>query len=256
MRRTVLVGMAAGVVVLLLVWYFALFSPLAKDLGDTHKKLTAGRQTRQDLRATVARLEELSANAPKQQALLRALNGAVPETPDLAGFILSANEIAAASGIDWLSVSPTPPAASAAGGPSTISMTIQIQGGYYQVLDYLNRFEGLGRLVIVDGVNVSAKTASAAGTGATGATGASGATGATGAAPSPSSSSSSAAPDLSVTLNARMFTRAAPLSTTPGSPTAPGGGGGSGSTTPTTAPGTTPTTAPAGTTPTTRAGST
>ena len=53
--------------------------------------------------AAVARLRELDRNRPQLEADLRALNAAIPATPDLGTFILSANEIAAA--IDALQTS-------------------------------------------------------------------------------------------------------------------------------------------------------
>ena len=56
------------------------------------------------------------------------------------------------SGIDWLSVSPSVAQAGTT-GVSVIPLTISIKGGFFQVLDYLNRLEDLGRLVIVDAIN-------------------------------------------------------------------------------------------------------
>ena len=119
----------------------------------------------------------------------------MPASADLDGFILSANQIAVKSGIDWLSVSPSVAQAGTT-GPSVIPLSIQIKGGFFQVLDYLNRLEAMGRLVIVDGINISSATSS---------------TGAAATGP----------PNLSVTLTARMFTRAAPA---PAAGTAPAPG--------------------------------
>ena len=43
-------------------------------------------------------------------------------------------------------------------GPSVIPLSIQIKGGFFQVLDYLNRLEDMGRLVIVDAHQRSPRT--------------------------------------------------------------------------------------------------
>lgn len=207
MKRGVVLGLAAGAVVVVLGWYFLLFAPLSSDVDSTHSKVAEAKRQTLELKATVSRLEGLSANAPQQQATLRRLNAAIPATPDLADFILQANRIAAESGIDWLSVSPAPPAATAGGTNSTIALSMQIEGGFFQVLDYLNRLEDLERLVVVDGVNISASTA--------GSTTASGAT---------ASVTATGAPTLAVTLTGRMFTRtvvATATPTTPGAPAAP-----------------------------------
>jgi Tfp pilus assembly protein PilO len=229
-KRSVLIGCAVGAVVVILLWYFLLFAPASKDLDDTRDQVSSLQSQNQELENTIRQLKELSRNSVEQQAKLRTLRAAIPSTPDLGEFILQANEIASASGIDWLSIAPTPPAAGTAGGPtSTIAISMQIQGQFSAVLDYLTRLEDLERLVVVDTVNLSA------GSGAGGA-GASGATG--------SAASVTGAPDLSVTITGRMFSDAAPAAApgSAGTPAAPGGSTATtpGATTPTTVPSTTP----------------
>jgi Tfp pilus assembly protein PilO len=219
-KRGVLIGAIAGAVVLILLWYFVLFSPTSSDLSDTRGQVAAAQSQKQELENTIAHLKELSANAAQQQASLRTLRAAVPPTPDLGAFILQANDIATSTGIDWLSIAPTPPTATVGPGPtSTIGLSMQISGGFFEVLDYLNHLEDLERVVVVDTINVAAAGADSGSTGA--GTGSSGSTGA----------SSGGAPDLNVTLTGRMFTNAAPAPVA-GSPTTPGT-----ATTPTTTPG-------------------
>ena len=211
MKRGLLIGLIVGGLAIVLLWYLVLFSPTSKDLDDTKSQVTAAEAQKQDLAATVHRLQGLAKNAPQQQATLRRLNAAVPATPELAAFIIQANQIATESGIDWLAISPAPPAAGASGA-SVIAVSIQVQGGFFQVLDYLNRLEDLERLVVVDNVNISAggsATATAAGAPA-------------------ATTSASGSPDLSVTLAGRMFTRQAPAAVpgaapvpTPTTPTTP-----------------------------------
>ena len=229
MKRGVLIGVIAGALVLILLWYFVLFSPTSSDLSTTRKQVADAQSQKQALENTIAQLKELSANAAQQQASLRTLRAAIPPTPDLGAFILQANDIATASGIDWLSISPSAPTATVGAGPtSTISLSMQVSGGFFQVLDYLNRLEGIERIVIVDTINVTA-----AGTGSsTGSSGTTGATGSTSTGDTTGDSSSGGAPDLNVTLTGRMFTGAEPAPVA-GSSTTPG----IGTTTPSTTPG-------------------
>jgi Tfp pilus assembly protein PilO len=225
MKRGMLIGIAAGGVVLILLWYFLLFSPTSSDLNDTRDQVSEAQHQKQELENTVRRLKDLSRNAPQQEADLRTLKAAVPDNPDLGEFILQANEIATASGVDWLAITPSPPVASTGSGPnSTIGLSIQVEGGFFQVLDYLNRLEDLDRLVIVDSVSIS-----------TGGSGSSTGSSASSTGSTDTSGSSSSDPTLSVTLTGRMFTNAeaAPVA---GSST---GSSSSGTTTPTT-PSTTP----------------
>ena len=236
MKRGLLIGLIAGGVVLVLLWYLVLFAPTSSDLDDTRGQVAQAQSQRQQLEDEIRQLKELSRNAAQQQATLRTLRAAVPPTPDLASFILQANDIATAAGIDWLSIAPTPPTASAAGGPAgTIALSMQVDGGFFEVLDYLNRLESMERLVLVDTIDVSA---AGAGTGAT-SSGASGSSSTTGGS---SSDSTGGAPDLSVTLAGRMFTSAAPTPVPGSTP---------GATTPSTPGATTPSTTPGATTPTT-----
>jgi Tfp pilus assembly protein PilO len=179
--RAVALGVLVTVVVLL-VWNLLIFAPKGRSLSSAKKDTQAAQQTGATLQATLTRLEDISKNGPAIAAQLDKLSAAVPAAPDLDGFILSANQIAVTSGIDWLAVSPTV-AQAGNNGVSTIPLGIQIKGGFFQVLDYLNRFEDMGRLVIIDGINITNAQSSA---------------------------SSSGPPVLSVTLTARMFTRAAP----------------------------------------------
>jgi Tfp pilus assembly protein PilO len=199
--RVVVVGVLLTVVVVL-IWNIAIFSPRGKKLNDAKKQAQAAQQLEPGLQATLARLKQISENGPEIAAQLDTLNAAVPASPDLDGFILSANQIAVRAGIDWLSVSPSVVQAGTS-GPSVIPLSVQIKGGFFQVLDYLNRLEDLGRLVIVDSINTTA----------------SGTAGVSG------------PPTLSVTLSGRMFTRAAPAPA-PGTVSAPGAATGTGTTPP------------------------
>jgi Tfp pilus assembly protein PilO len=200
--RVVILGVLLTVVVVL-IWNIAIFAPRGRKLSDAKHKAQAAQQLEPALQATLTRLQQISKNGPEIAAQLDTLNAAVPDSPDLDGFILSANQIAVQAGIDWLSVSPSVVQAGTT-GPSVIPLSVQIKGGFFQVLDYLNRLEDMGRLVIVDAINA-----------ATGGT----------------SADSTGPPTLSVTLTARMFTRAAPAPAAGSSP-APGPAAGTSSSTP------------------------
>jgi Tfp pilus assembly protein PilO len=204
MRARVLLASVLGVIVLLLLWNAVLFSPAGKDVDKAKARVEQANQDHTQLVAEKARAEKTHADLPALRARLARLQAAVPSTPDLEGFLRAAFDVKVKSGVDWVSIQPAEPAPGV--GPSEIKMTIVVRGGFFQVLDYLNRFEDpttMPRLVVVDGINLTASS----GTGTTG-TGTSG------------GSSTSGAPNLNVTLNARMFTQAAPTapSTSGGTP--------------------------------------
>jgi Tfp pilus assembly protein PilO len=240
-RRVIIAAVIASVVVLL-GWYFILWSPAKSDLTKAEDRTEAAEQQERSLEQAISRLRSAQRNEPLLRAQLETLRTAIPDVPNLAQFILDTNDAAARSGIDFISIAPSEPRA-AAGTPATttttragnttttrrdrpttsttvravapaeIAIALQIQGGYFPVLDFLNRLDAMPRLVVIDSINVSVDAATTR---------------------------------LSVALNTRMFTRAVPA----------GFAGAAATTTTTAAPagGATTTTAAGGATTTTAAG--
>ena len=187
-RRALAIGAGAAVVVLVL-WYLAFWKPRDRALDQAGERRQAAEQQESQLRSEIARLRGAQAQEPARRARLEALRTAIPDEPNLAQFILDANEAANRAGIDFISIAPSLPAAPAAapggatpttapagGGPTATTTTtppagappaqaarpaevrlnLQISGGYFQVLDFLNRLDDLPRLVVSDSVNVTA----------------------------------------------------------------------------------------------------
>lgn len=162
-RRTLLIGVGAALAVLI-IWYLLLWSPRSKAIDSAKERRAAADQQAQELRAELAQLQQAKANEAATRARIEELRQAIPEEPNLAQFILDTNDAATRSGIEFLSIAPTPPAAPtpAAGGapappnaPSQITLSISITGGYFQVLDFVNRLNDLTRIVVIDGISVS-----------------------------------------------------------------------------------------------------
>ena len=238
-RRALIVGAAAAVVVLLL-WYFVFWSPRGRELDRARQRRQAAEQQAAQLRTEIARLRGAQSQEPAKRARLEALRQAIPDEPNLAQFIFDANDAATRAGIDFISIAPQlPAAATPAGGattttapagggtttttaapaggtgaagagvrPAEVRLSLQIKGGYFQVLDFLNRLDDLSRLVVNDALTVTADQSAR----------------------------------LSVSLTSRMFTRTVPAAYAAVGGGAAGGGGAPGGGPATTAP---PTTAPA-----------
>ncbi|MFP5377623.1 MAG: hypothetical protein ACLGIO_12695 [Acidimicrobiia bacterium] len=177
-RRTMIVAGAAALAVLVL-WYLVLWSPRQSELSDARDQRERAEAERQELATRVARLKASQKDEPIKRAQVEALRTTIPDDPNLAAFILDTNDAAAKAGIDWISVAPAEPApgttavasaaaapvaaapgdAQAAGAanrvPAEIGLNLQITGGYFQVLDFLNRLNDMPRLVVTDALNVS-----------------------------------------------------------------------------------------------------
>ncbi|MDQ3680733.1 MAG: type 4a pilus biogenesis protein PilO [Actinomycetota bacterium] len=194
-RRALAIGAAAAVAVVVL-WYLVFWSPRNKALDQAKKRREAAQQQESQLRTEIARLRGAQSQEPAKRARLEALRTAIPDDPNLAQFILDTNDAATRSGIDFISIAPQLPTAptapagaaatggattttapgggggattttAAAGGqppvaggaaarPAEIRLALQIRGGYFQVLDFLNRLDDLPRLVVNDSLTVSA----------------------------------------------------------------------------------------------------
>lgn len=213
-RRPLLIGIAAALGVLVL-WFFVLWSPQGSKLSDAKDREKVAESEQQELQVRIDRLQSLQQDEPQKRAQLENLRVAIPDEPNLAQFILDANTAANSSGINFLSISPSPPVAGTAAGPApgsgatptttpatpapgtppaVINLQLSVSGGYFQVVDFINRLNGLSRLVVIDTLSLAA-----GGQGTAGSTG------------------------LTVSISARMFLRAAtPVA---GSPSAPGASG-------------------------------
>lgn len=154
-RRAILIGAAAAVLVLVL-WWFLLWSPQRDRIGDAKERREAAEQQIAQLRVTLSRLQELQREETLKRSQIEQLRVAVPDQPNLAQFILDANEAADRAGIEFLSITPSPPAAGAAGSPSSIGLSISVTGGYFQVLDFVNRLTDLPRIVVIDNLSLNA----------------------------------------------------------------------------------------------------
>ncbi len=173
-RNMLIAGAAAGLV--LVLWYVLLWSPRKADLAEARDRREKAAVMRDELAIRVTRLRASQKDEPMKRAQVEALRTTIPDDPNLAAFILDTNDAATKSGIDFMSIAPSEPApgaavagvaavntSTAAGGapatagapPAEVKLQLQITGGYFQVLDFLNRINEMPRLVITDALNVS-----------------------------------------------------------------------------------------------------
>lgn len=161
-RQTVLVtaGATLGVV---LLWYLFFWAPRGHGLSSAKKQARAAEAKQAELQNQLTALQGLQQRSAITRAKLEQVRIAIPDQPALAEFILDANAAATKAGVEFLSISPQPPSVggTAAGttpvaGASTINMSINASGGYFQVLDWLNRLDLLPRIVVIDQLSLSA----------------------------------------------------------------------------------------------------
>lgn len=162
---------AGGIaVVLVLIWYVAVFRPQSSHLQAAHRAQAAADQQIGSLQSETASLQALLKQIPADTAKLAALNAAVPATPDLQDVLNQLNSLATATGVQLTSVSPTPPATTTSGssnstagssGPPSMKTSLTANGPYPAVYAFMAGLAQLQRTVVVDSISLSPGTAGA-----------------------------------------------------------------------------------------------
>jgi Tfp pilus assembly protein PilO len=153
-RRAALITFGAAVV-LLLMWFLLLWSPQGSKLSAARERTTAADTANEALQVRLQRLQAAQGDAPRLMAQLDSLRRAVPDDPQLAAFILDANDAASEADVDFLSISPGLPELGSGGLPPTIPLSINVTGEYFSVLDYLDRLDDLPRLVVIETIGLT-----------------------------------------------------------------------------------------------------
>lgn len=182
----------SGLVAVLLValWWTMLLKPTRAKVAKVKADTTAQEDRLAPLQRQLSLAQHDAANAAQLKAQLQSLQSAMPGSPALAAFIRDSNGIASAAGVTWQSVThatPTP----GADGVSSITVGLQVQGTYGQIVDYLGRLASMKRLLVVDNLQLATTT--------------SGATAAGGNAGTQSTGPFSGGDRLTATISARMF---------------------------------------------------
>ena len=209
--KTKNLAVAALIVVLVLLgWYRLAYSSMASQVSKANDATQEANTRAKTLETSVRALTPTPKEKAAQQASQRALGAAIPPSPALSTFLRQTDAIQAASGVTFQSITPSPPTMS--DGASTISVSINIQGSYSQVTDYLDRLMKLPRLVQVDNVSYTAAAAASATNGQA----------TTGGPTGEVFAGQGSAPSLQLTLSAKVFTTQAVVAagTSAGSTTA------------------------------------
>jgi Tfp pilus assembly protein PilO len=148
--------MALAAFLVLFLWYKMIYS-------SYENKASKANAAAQDTSASVRQLEhQLNAltghgkGAKQKQASAADLQAAIPSTTGLSDFLRAVQIIRNEVGIPaaFQTISPQPP--TLVGNVATINFGITISGTYQQVREYVDRLMTMPRLVVVDGINVTA----------------------------------------------------------------------------------------------------
>jgi type IV pilus assembly protein PilO len=136
--RNILILGILGIVIIVIGFYFLLLSPLLENLNQQAQAREDKQAQLEEVQQQVNELEEVRRNSPEIERQLLELSKRVPTQPQIPTLVVQ------------ISVDPEPPTAPAGGGDyQVVPVTMQFDGTYDQMQDFLLRTRNLTRLVTV-----------------------------------------------------------------------------------------------------------
>jgi len=130
---------AVVAVVLIVAWYFLLFSPTRTELSDLDSQIQAQQTALTTAEQEVVRLESYKKTAPQSRAEIVRLGKMLPQSEGIPSLIIELTQTADASGVDLNSITR---GATVPGTPFGLqSVTLAVTGRFFDVEDFLYRLE-------------------------------------------------------------------------------------------------------------------
>jgi len=163
-------------VVLIVAWYFLLFSPTRQKLSDLDDQIAADKTALATAQQELARLQSYQKTAPQAEVDIVRLSKMLPEDEGIPSMIVELTKTATASGVTLSSITRGTTTAGTPFGIQTV--TLAVSGRFFDVEDFLYRVESYvrfqnttfsvtGRLFQVANVTLTGGTATTTTTGTT-----------------------------------------------------------------------------------------
>jgi Tfp pilus assembly protein PilO len=165
--REIYIITAVVAVVLIVAWYFLLFSPTQRKLSDLDQQVQSAQSALDVANQEVVKLESYKKTAPQSKAEVVRLGKMLPESEGIPGLIIELTKTADASGVSVTSIARGTTTSGSPFGIQTLSL--QVSGRYFDLEDFLYRLEEYvafrnasfrvtGRLLQVTTLNLTAST--------------------------------------------------------------------------------------------------
>ena len=164
--RLIIVGVVL-VVIIILAWFF-LISPLRSDIDAVEASIETERADLSAAQAQLAQAEAIREEGEKNRGMLLELAKMVPEGEQIPSLLLQIQDLADQSGIAFIAITPGDPIQS--GDFDVIPLELEFTGTYFDLSDFVYRAEqmvaGPGRLLAVKNLDLQlAQDAGATGSG-------------------------------------------------------------------------------------------
>jgi Tfp pilus assembly protein PilO len=160
-RQATLLAVIAAVALTVAAFFF-LIKPKMDEVAALEAEAEDIRAQQTQVQAEIDELQRVRAESPNLESELAAIGSIVPDTPALPSALRQLQLAGDESGVTLVSIAPArPTSAGVEGLPrlATIPVALTLEGGYFQVVDFLRRVEDpaiTARGVLVTGVSVTA----------------------------------------------------------------------------------------------------
>lgn len=154
-RRVLALGVLAAILATA-VWFFFLISPRNAKIGELDDDLNIALAEASSLRIAVAALQEVQNNDVAFLAAIGQMEAGIPEEPELAVFIEEVTALAEANGVTLQSLAPAEPVKFAELPVYEISISLAMEGEYFELLGFLFGLDDMERLVVIESISITA----------------------------------------------------------------------------------------------------
>lgn len=152
-RGPLIAGIGVGLVALLLVFF--LVTPKMGQVSEARAELESARNEQETLESQLGALQDARDRADEARQTIAEVEQQVPPVADQPGFILLLENAAITAGLDLVTVTPGTPTFNAEAGLSVIPVTVNGNGTYFDVAEFMFRIETLPRAAKVLSVSLS-----------------------------------------------------------------------------------------------------
>jgi len=150
-------GIALAVV---LLFYLLLLKPKFGQMTDVKAEVATAQQETQSLKLRLAQLQAAAKSDADTQDRLKTIRRLLPSAPNLPALIRDLQGSATNSGMDLVSIAPSPPSVlSNATGIEVINVNLLVTGGFFRLETFLTRLEDpLKRVVEIQSLSIAPAT--------------------------------------------------------------------------------------------------
>jgi Tfp pilus assembly protein PilO len=158
MKRSTLLLILLGVILVTAVWFVFLISPKRSEISDINDQIDSAAVEKLGVLGEIAALEDIRDSELTYRRANAEVERSVPATPELATFIEDVNRLAEDTDVSVATLTPSPPGVVEGQLFQALSITIEVQGQFFEILGFLYGLQDMERLVKVDSLTLAPVT--------------------------------------------------------------------------------------------------